>query len=65
MVVVSSSVAVGPITQTLDERGAPIGQVGRLAQQAMHRLADDLAWWTSAAPRPARPEAAALLARAA
>jgi NAD(P)H-dependent FMN reductase len=49
MVVVSSTVAVGPIAQTLDEHGAPIGKVGSLAQAAMRRVADDLAWWTSAA----------------
>jgi NAD(P)H-dependent FMN reductase len=49
MVVVSSTVAVGPITETLDAQGAPIGKVGHLAQEALRRLADDLAWWTSAA----------------
>ena len=49
MVVVSSTVAVGPITETLDAQGAPIGKVGGLAQKALRRLADDLAWWASAA----------------
>ena len=49
MVVISSTVAVGPITQTLDAQGEPIGEAGRLAQKALRRLADDLAWWTSAA----------------
>lgn len=49
MVVVSSTVAVGPIAATLDEQGAPIGEGGHLTQGAFHRLADDLAWWTSAA----------------
>ena len=49
MIVVSSTVAVGPIAETLDEQGNPIGKVGALAQKALHRLADDLAWWTSAA----------------
>jgi NAD(P)H-dependent FMN reductase len=49
MVVVSSTVAVGPISETLDALGEPIGEVGRLAQKAFHRVADDLAWWTSAA----------------
>ena len=49
MVVISSTVAVGPITETLDAQGAPIGEVGRLAQRALRRVADDLAWWTSAA----------------
>ena len=51
MVVISSTVAVGPIARTLDEHGAPIGEAGRLTQGAFHRLADDLAWWTAAARR--------------
>jgi NAD(P)H-dependent FMN reductase len=49
MIVVSSTVAVGPIAETLDAQGQPVGEVGRLAQKAFHRVADDLAWWTSAA----------------
>jgi NAD(P)H-dependent FMN reductase len=49
MVVVSSTLAVGPIAETLDAQGEPIGEAGRLAQRAFHRFADDLAWWTSAA----------------
>ena len=49
MIVVSSTVAVGPIAQTLDEQGAPIGEAGRLTQGAFRRVADDLAWWASAA----------------
>ena len=49
MIVVSSTVAVGPIAQTLDAQGAPIGEPGRLTQEAFGRVADDLAWWASAA----------------
>jgi len=49
LIVVSSTVAVGPIAETLDAQGEPIGEAGRLAQKAFGRLADDLAWWTSAA----------------
>jgi NAD(P)H-dependent FMN reductase len=49
MVVISSTVAVGPIEATLNAQGEPIGEAGRLAQKALRRLADDLAWWTSAA----------------
>ena len=49
MVVVSSTVAVGQIAETLDAQGQPIGEAGRSAQKALRRLADDLAWWTSAA----------------
>lgn len=49
MIVVSSTVAVGPIAETLDAQGEPIGAVGHVVQKAFGRLADDLAWWTSAA----------------
>ena len=49
MVVISSTVAVGPIAETFDEQGGPIGEAGRLTKGAFDRLADDLAWWTSAA----------------
>ena len=49
MIVVSSTVAVGPIDQTLDADGKPIGEPGRLTKGAFGRVADDLAWWTSAA----------------
>ena len=49
MVVISSTLAVGPIAETFDAKGEPVGDVGRLAQKAFGRVADDLAWWTSAA----------------
>jgi NAD(P)H-dependent FMN reductase len=49
MIVVSSTLAIGPIAQTLDAQGNPIGEVGGLAQKALRRLTDDLAWWTAAA----------------
>ena len=49
MIVVSSTVAVGPIAETLDAQGVPIGEVGHKVQKAFGRLADDLAWWTAAA----------------
>ncbi len=49
MIVISSTVAIGPIEATLDAQGEPIGDAGRLTQKAFSRLADDLAWWTSAA----------------
>ena len=51
MVVISSTVAVGPIAETLDAQGAPVGETGRLTQKAFARVADDLAWWTAAARR--------------
>jgi len=49
MIVVSSTTAIGPIAQTLDDQGGPIGISGGLAQKAFRRVIDDLAWWTSAA----------------
>jgi NAD(P)H-dependent FMN reductase len=49
MIVISSTVAVGPIAATFDEQGEPIGEPGRLTKGAFRRVADDLAWWTSAA----------------
>jgi NAD(P)H-dependent FMN reductase len=49
MVVVSSTVAVGPIAETFDAQGEPIGDAGGAVRKAFRRVADDLAWWTSAA----------------
>jgi NAD(P)H-dependent FMN reductase len=49
MVVTSATLAVGPIAETLDENGEPIGQAGEVVRKAFGRVADDLAWWTSAA----------------
>jgi len=49
MVVVSSTLAVGPISQTLDADGKPIGNAGESLARAFPRFADDLAWWTEAA----------------
>jgi len=49
MVVIPSTVAVGPIVKTLDENGAPIGEAGRALDHAFSRFAGDLAWWTAAA----------------
>jgi len=49
MVVISSTIAVGPIAATLDEAGQPIGGAGESLARAFPRFADDLAWWTEAA----------------
>lgn len=49
MVVISSTLAVGPIAKTLDEQGEPIGELGAALERAFPRFADDLAWWTEAA----------------
>jgi hypothetical protein len=49
MVVVSSTLAVGQIADTLDADCQPIGALSDALQQAFPRFADDLAWWTEAA----------------
>src|SRR6201993_2838842 len=48
MVVVSSTIAAGPIAQTLSAEGKPIGEGGKALEQAFPRFADDLAWWMEA-----------------
>jgi NAD(P)H-dependent FMN reductase len=49
MAVVSSTLMVGPIADTLDADGKPIDPAGKLLEAAFPRFADDLAWWTEAA----------------
>ena len=49
MVVISSTLTVGPIAETLDEAGRPIGESGAALERAFPRFAADLAWWTEAA----------------
>ena len=49
MVVTSSTIAVGPISQTLSESGEPIGEGGKQLVRAFPRFADDLTWWIEAA----------------
>ncbi len=49
MVVISSTLSVGPIGQTLDASGEPTGEPGKALEKAFPRFADDLAWWTEAA----------------
>src|SRR5215212_7440740 len=49
MVVVSSTIAVGPIAQALSAEGEPIGESGVIVERAFPRLADDLMWWVEAA----------------
>ena len=48
MVVVSSTLAVGPISQTLDSEGHTTGAPGAALDKSFGRFADDLAWWTEA-----------------
>jgi NAD(P)H-dependent FMN reductase len=49
MVVISSTLTVGPIGQSLSPDGAPIGDGGAQLQKSFLRFADDLAWWAEAA----------------
>jgi NAD(P)H-dependent FMN reductase len=49
MVVISSTIAVGPIAQTLSEQGESTGEAGKALERAFPRFADDLAWWVEAA----------------
>lgn len=49
MVVVSSTLTVGPIAHTLNADGAPTGEDGARLQRAFPNFADDLAWWAEAA----------------
>lgn len=49
MVVISSTVTVASIGQTLSQAGEPTGENGAVLERAFTRFADDLAWWTEAA----------------
>ena len=49
MVVISSTLTVGPIDQTLDGASEPIGEAGASLERAFQRFANDLAWWAEAA----------------
>jgi NAD(P)H-dependent FMN reductase len=49
MVVISSTLPVGLIGETLSEAGEPIGKSGAALLHSFARFADDLAWWTEAA----------------
>jgi NAD(P)H-dependent FMN reductase len=49
MVVISSTIAVGPIAQSLSADGKPTGEGGNALARAFPRLADDLLWWVEAA----------------
>jgi NAD(P)H-dependent FMN reductase len=49
MVVVSSTIAVGSIAQTLSAEGEPVGEGGKALERSFPRFADDLSWWVEAA----------------
>src|SRR4030088_243846 len=44
-----STLAAGPLSQTLSADGKPIGEGGKALEQAFPRFADDLSWWIEAA----------------
>jgi NAD(P)H-dependent FMN reductase len=48
MVVISSTLTVGPIAEAIDEHGKPTGPAGQALEKSFPRFADDLAWWTEA-----------------
>jgi NAD(P)H-dependent FMN reductase len=49
MVIISSTIAVGPIAQTLTVDGVPTGEGGKALERGFPRFADDLMWWVEAA----------------
>jgi NAD(P)H-dependent FMN reductase len=49
MVVVSSTIAVGPIGHTLSADAVPTGEAGKALEAAFPRFTDDLSWWIEAA----------------
>lgn len=49
MVVISSMVTVGGITQSIDPGGAPVGEGGKALDATFPRFAADLEWWAEAA----------------
>ena len=49
MVVISSTLIVGPIDSTLDGDSLPIGEPGAALERAFPRFTDDLSWWADAA----------------
>ncbi|MDO8978684.1 MAG: NAD(P)H-dependent oxidoreductase [Afipia sp.] len=49
MVVTSSTIAVGPIGQSLSETAEPIGEGGKALARSFPRFSDDLMWWVEAA----------------
>ncbi|RTE89490.1 NAD(P)H-dependent oxidoreductase [Bradyrhizobium sp. LVM 105] len=48
MVVISSTIAVGPIGKALSVDGLPTGEGGKALEQSFPRFADDLTWWVEA-----------------
>jgi len=48
MVVISSTLMVGPAAASLDEEGVPTGDGGAALERAFPRFAEDPEWWTEA-----------------
>lgn len=49
MIVISSTLTVGPLADALSETGDPIGKGGAALERSFERFANDLSWWTDAA----------------
>jgi NAD(P)H-dependent FMN reductase len=49
MLVISTTITIGPISQALDAEAKPTGEIGAYLEKAFPKFADDLAWWTEAA----------------
>jgi NAD(P)H-dependent FMN reductase len=49
MIVISSTLSVGPVTETLNERSQPTGSLGKSLERSFSTFAEDLAWWANAA----------------
>jgi NAD(P)H-dependent FMN reductase len=49
MIVISSALAIGPISSAFDERGRITGEAGQRLERDFLSFADDLGWWTEAA----------------
>src|SRR5258706_6882943 len=49
MVVISSTIMIGPIAEALDADSKPIGPSGAYLEKVFPRLVEDLRWWTEAA----------------
>jgi NAD(P)H-dependent FMN reductase len=48
LVVISSTLLVGPIATSLDEQGEPTGDCGRALEKAFPSFAEDREWWAEA-----------------
>jgi NAD(P)H-dependent FMN reductase len=49
MIVTSTALSVGPITEALNESGQPTGPAGKSLESAFAAFAADLTWWANAA----------------